>query len=56
MSWQASRQAVVIQQPDMKSEQYWEQFEDVEGESFIFPKYLEHLTAAIKAQGLKVAS
>ena len=52
--WQASREAVVIQIPDMKSEQYWEQFEDVEGESFIFPKYLGHLTAAIKAQGLKV--
>ncbi|MDM1711492.1 hypothetical protein HX137_12705 [Pseudomonas sp. 165] len=52
--WQASREAVVIQMPDMKSEQYWEQFEDVEGESFVFPKYLGHLTAAIKAQGLKV--
>lgn len=52
--WQASREAVVIQMPDMKSEQYWEQFEDVEGESFVFPKYLDHLTASIKAQGLKV--
>ncbi|MGR3991639.1 hypothetical protein [Pseudomonas sp. 1121_17] len=53
--WQASREAVSIQFPDMKSEQYWEQFKDVEGESFIFSKYLGHLTAAIKAQGLKVA-
>ncbi|MCE0961755.1 MULTISPECIES: hypothetical protein [Pseudomonas putida group] len=52
--WQASREAVVIQMPDMKSQQYWEQFEDVEGESFVFPKYLGHLTASIKAQGLKV--
>ncbi|WPO32052.1 hypothetical protein REH59_10520 [Pseudomonas sp. BO3-4] len=56
VSWKASREAVVIQMPDMKSEQYWEQFEDVEGESFIFPKYLDHLDAAIKAQGLKVLS
>ncbi|MBF8773926.1 hypothetical protein [Pseudomonas fulva] len=52
--WRLSREAVVIQMPDMKSGQYWEQFEDVEGESFVFPKYLGHLTALIKAQGLKV--
>lgn len=55
MSWQASREALVIQMPDMKNEAYWEQFEDVEGESFIFPKYLGHLTAAIKALGLRMA-
>jgi len=53
--WQASREAVVIQAPDMKHKRYWEQFEDVEGESFIYGRYIGHFIAAIEAQGLKVA-
>ncbi|MBK5004120.1 hypothetical protein [Pseudomonas sp. S32] len=52
--WQLSREDAVIQVPDMKDKRYWEQFEDVEGESFIYGRYIGHFIAAIEGQGLKV--
>lgn len=54
--WKSSREAVVVELPDMADKKYWECFEDVEGGSFVFPKYIAHVETAIKIHGLRVAS
>ena len=49
--WNESRAAVVIEFPLRTP--YVEYFEDVEGGSFDYPKYLSDVQAGIRAQGLK---
>lgn len=54
-SWQASREALVVELPNRASEAYCEHFDDVEGGSFNEAAYIRDVRKAIEAQGLKVA-
>ncbi|UUC20785.1 hypothetical protein NOV18_10010 [Pseudomonas asiatica] len=54
-SYQASREAVVVELPNRAAEAYREEFDDVEGGSFNEAAYIRDVRKAIEAQGLKVA-
>lgn len=54
-SYQASREAVVVELPNRAAEAYREEFDDVEGGSFNEAAYMRDVRKAIEAQGLKVA-
>lgn len=53
--WQASRAAAVVELPNRASEDYREEFDDVEGGSFNEAAYIRDVRKAIEAQGLRVA-
>ncbi|MDM9589597.1 hypothetical protein QUC26_17735 [Pseudomonas asiatica] len=53
-SYQASREAVVVELPNRAAEAYREEFDDVEGGSFNEAAYIRDVRKAIEAHGLKV--
>jgi len=54
-AWQASRESVMVQMPNLASDAYREEFDDVEGGSFNEATYIRDVRKAIEAQGLRVA-
>ena len=53
-SYQASREAVVVELPNRAAEAYREEFDDVEGGSFNEAAYIRDVRKAIEAHGLNV--
>lgn len=54
ISWKASREALVIELPNRFAEKYQDYYDDVEGGCFNEARYINDLTAAIEAAGVKV--
>lgn len=54
--WQASRETLVIELPNRFAEKYQDYYDDVEGGCFNEARYINDLTAAIEAAGVKVST
>ncbi|WP_343577991.1 hypothetical protein [Pseudomonas sp.] len=51
-AWQASRAALKMELPDQQP--FWEYYEDVEGGTFNWSKYLTAVTEALQQAGIEV--